>query len=381
MPQLRVMQSAALFIGGTVARVTMLGTGIEPRVRSMHSHVKAPASAAWGPPYLLYLGNATDDLAIKTARGLAFWRADWCLGQLRGPDCQASLDLPDMSVVDAARAGANSMVVGVANAGGVMAPEIVADVVAALDAGLNVVSGLHRKLRDNADIAAAAERNGRILYDARDALPGLAVGTGRPRAGRRLLTVGTDCSVGKMYTTLALEREMRGRGLAADFRATGQTGIFVAGGGVPVDSVVADFISGAAEWVSPARHDGGWDLIEGQGSLFHPSYAGVSLGLLHGSQPDALVLCHEPTRRHMRGLPDCRLPDLASCLGANLAAARLTNPKVRAVGVAVNTAALPGEQAHELCLDLGTRLGLPCTDPVTMGVAPIVDRLLECCVN
>ncbi len=359
----------------------MLEIGVKPRIPRMHRPAKAHVSAAWGPPYLLYLGNAADDLAIKTARGLAAWRPDWCLGQLRGPACRAQLDLPDMSVNEAARAGVNSMVVGVANAGGVMAPEIVADVVAALDAGLNVVSGLHRKLRDNVDIAAAAKRNARTLYDARDAMPGIPVGTGRPRAGRRLLTVGSDCSVGKMYTTLALERAMRQRGLAADFRATGQTGIFVAGSGVPLDSVVADFISGAAEWISPARHDGGWDLIEGQGSLFHPSYAGVSLGLLHGAQPDALVLCHEPTRRHMRGLPDCPLPDLASCLGANLAAARLTNPRVRAVGVAVNTAALAEDEAHALCLELGARLDLPCTDPVTMGVEPIVDRLLECCVN
>ena len=133
-----------------------------------------------------------------------------------------------------------------------------------------------------------------------------------------LLTVGTDCSIGKMYTALALERSMRKRGLAADFRATGQTGILIANGGIPVDAVIADFISGAAELISPARNDGGWDLIEGQGSLFHASYAGVSLGLLHGSQPDALVMCHEPTRTHMRGLPDAPLPDIKTCRTCHL---------------------------------------------------------------
>jgi len=262
-----------------------------------------------------------------------------------------------------------------------MSAEIVADAIAALDAGLNVAAGLHQKLRENPDIVAAARRNGRVLFDARDPVGHIPVGTGRPRAGRRLLTVGTDCSVGKMYTTLALERAMRQRGLLADFRATGQTGILVAGSGVPIDAVIADFISGAAEQISPARLDGGWDLIEGQGSLFHPSYAGVSLGLLHGAQPDALVLCHEPTRRHMRGLPDCPLPELKRCLEANLVAARLTNPAVKAVGVALNTSGLPEAEATAACRQIGDLLELPCQDPVTMGVEDLVDSLLARCTN
>jgi uncharacterized NAD-dependent epimerase/dehydratase family protein len=329
----------------------------------------------------LYLGTAADDLAIKTARGLAYWRPDWCVGQHRNPACNLTLGLPDLGFADARRAGADTMVIGTANAGGVLAPETVADIIAALDAGLNVISGLHQKLRDNPDIVAAATRNRRVLFDAREFNRNIPVGNGRKRAGRRLLTVGTDCSVGKMYTTLAIERSMHKRGLVADFRATGQTGIFVAGGGIPVDSVIADFISGAAEWLSPAREDGGWDLIEGQGSLFHPSYAGVSLGLLHGSQPDALVLCHEPTRKHMRGLPDSPIPDLERCLEANVVAARLTNPAAKPVGVALNTSQLSGEQAQAACREISDRLGLPCEDPVTMGVEAIVDNLLACCAN
>ena len=143
--------------------------------------------------------------------------------------------------------------------------------------------------------------------------------------------------------------------------------------------MIADFISGAAGWISPARLDGGWDLIEGQGSLFHPSYAGVSLGLLHGAQPDALVLCHEPTRRHMRALPDCPLPELRGCLEANLAAARLTNPAVRAVGVALNTSGLRAAEASAACRRISDLLELPCQDPVTMGVEDIVNHLLACC--
>jgi uncharacterized NAD-dependent epimerase/dehydratase family protein len=239
-----------------------------------------------------------------------------------------------------------------------MGSQIVADAVAALDAGLNVVAGLHQKLHDNPDIVAAAQRNGRQLFDARTPAPGIPVGNGRRRAGRRLLTVGTDCSVGKMYTTLAIERSMRGRGCKADFRATGQTGIFIAGSGIPIDAVVADFISGAAEMISPARLDGDWDLIEGQGSLFHPSYAGVSLGLLGYA-----------------------LPDLERCLEANLAAARLTSPDVKVVGVALNTSGMPADKARAACLEVGDLLGLPCQDPVTMGVEAIVDNLLSCFAN
>ncbi len=347
----------------------------------MSEHGATASDGQWGPPYLLYLGKAIDELAIKTARGLAFWRPEWCVGQYRHPDCRYSLGLADMGFAQARVAGANTMVVGNANAGGVLAPETVTDVIAALDSGLNVIAGLHQKLNDNPDIVAAARRNGRVLFDARTFDREIPVASGRKRAGHRLLTVGTDCSVGKMYTTLALERSMRQRGLAADFRATGQTGIFVAGGGVPLDSVIADFISGAAEWLSPDRNDGGWDLIEGQGSLFHPSYAGVSLGLLHGAQADALVLCHEAGRPHMRGLPDYPIPDLKACLEANLAAARLTNPHVKAVGIAMNTSRLESHAALSLCRTLSGELGLPCQDPVTMGVEGIVDNLLACCAN
>jgi uncharacterized NAD-dependent epimerase/dehydratase family protein len=334
----------------------------------------------WGPPYLLYLGDAPDDLSIKTARGLAFWRPQWCIGQFRGPDCKSSLDLPDLGLAAARAAGANTMVIGLANAGGVMAPQTVRDVVMAIESGLNVASGLHQRLDAHPAIAEAAARTGRVLFDARRFPYDIPVGKGLKRSGRRLLTIGTDCSVGKMYTTLAIEREMRQRGISADFRATGQTGILIAGAGVPIDALIADFISGGAEWVSPARDDG-WDLIEGQGSLFHPSFAGVSLGLLHGSQPDALVLCHEPERPHMRGLPHYAVPELKACLEANMASARLTQADVIPVGIALNTSKLTPDAAMRACEVAEEALGLPCQDPVTMGVGRIVDKLLSCFVS
>lgn len=328
-------------------------------------------------PYLLYLGRETDPLSVKTSRGLAQWRPEWCVGQYRPNPQGISIGVPDLGFREAVERGAKTLVLGIANAGGVLDPAAVDDVVAALQAGLHIASGLHARLRDQPAIAEAARRYERKLFDVRDPPANLPIGKGVRRPGRRLLTIGTDCSVGKMYTTLAVEREMRRRGLLADFRATGQTGILIAGAGVPVDAVVADFISGSVEWLSPARHDGGWDLIEGQGSLLHPSFAGVSLGLLHGAQPDALVLCHEVGREHMRGLPGRGLPDLAECLALNLQAARVTNPGVRAVGVALNTSRLAAEEGERAREKIAAALDLPCEDPLRGGVSGIVDRLVE----
>ncbi|MFN3727395.1 MAG: N-acetyltransferase DgcN [Allosphingosinicella sp.] len=327
-------------------------------------------------PFLLYLGRTADALGIKTSRGLAAFRPEDCVGEFRHDDCPLTLGLPRLGMEEAAARGARTLVLGIAGPGGRLPADIVEDAAAALRAGLNVAAGLHERLRDQPLLAALAGERGLQLFDVREPPPNLRVGTGAPRPGRRLLTVGTDCSVGKMYSTLALARAIAARGIPADFRATGQTGILIAGAGVPVDAVVADFISGAIEQLAPERHDGGWDLIEGQGSLFHPSFAGVSLGLLHGAQPEALVLCHEPGRAHMRGLPGRALPDLAECLAANLEAARLTSPDVRAVGICLNSSGLERDDALRLCARTEDRLGLPCTDPHAFGVEAIVDLLL-----
>jgi uncharacterized NAD-dependent epimerase/dehydratase family protein len=326
-------------------------------------------------PYLLFLGDAPDQLAAKTAQGIAQWRADWCLGQLRLAGCKADLGLPEMTVADASAQGARTLILGVANRGGVINEGWLPVLLEALERGLDLASGLHRKLADVPALAERARALGRQLFDVRHPTRDFAVGTGARRAGKRLLAVGTDCSIGKMYTTLALEKEMRARGMKADFRATGQTGIFIAGAGVSIDAVVADFISGAVEWLAPANDPDHWDLVEGQGSLFHASYAGVSLGLLHGAQPDLLVMCHEPGRPHMRGLPHYRLPDLDDCIEANLRAARLTNPQVRLLGFALNTSALDAEAAKGALREVETRFGLPAVDPLRTGVAPLVDAI------
>jgi uncharacterized NAD-dependent epimerase/dehydratase family protein len=326
-------------------------------------------------PYLMFLGNAKDQLAAKTAQGILDWRPDWCIGQMRLPGCNADLKLKDMDFAAAAKAGARTVIVGVANRGGVLSPDWVDMLAGALELGLDLASGLHQRLADHPQLVESAKRLGRKLHDVRHPTRSFEVGTGSKRPGQRLLAVGTDCSVGKMYTTLALEKEMRKRGMKADFRATGQTGIFIAGSGVSIDAVVSDFVSGAVEWLAPANDADHWDLVEGQGSLFHASFAGVSLGLLHGAQPDALVLCHEPTRKHMRGLPHYPLPDLKTCMDANLAAAALTNPKVHCVGVSINTAGLEAAAAKNYLAKVERELGLPTVDPIRTGVGAIVDRL------
>ena len=326
-------------------------------------------------PFLLYLGESRDPADIKTSRGLASFRRDECVGEVRSADCPLTLGLPRLDMRAGAAAGARTLVLGIANSGGRFSPGLVEDALAAIEAGMNVAAGLHQRLRDEPRLVAAARERGLTLFDVRDAPTGLRVGTGEPRAGHRLLTVGTDCSVGKMYSSLALVAALRGRGLKADFRATGQTGILIAGAGMAIDAVVADFISGAVEMLSPARHDGGWDVIEGQGSLSHPSFAGVSTGLLHGAQPEAIVLCHDPVRSHMRGLPGRALPGLEETLAMNLAVARLTSPAVRGVGICLNTSPLDEVEADRLCARTGEALGLPCTDPMRFGVEAIIDGL------
>jgi uncharacterized NAD-dependent epimerase/dehydratase family protein len=326
-------------------------------------------------PYLLFLGDAPDQLAAKTAQGIAQWRPDWCLGQLRLAGCKADLGLPELTLQRAVAEGARTLIVGVANRGGVINEIWLPTLLEALDRGMDLASGLHRKLADVPALADRARMLGRSLFDVRHPSRDFTIATGARRPGKRLLAVGTDCSIGKMYTTLALGQEMRRRGMKADFRATGQTGIFIAGDGVSIDAVVADFISGAVEWLSPANDPDHWDLVEGQGSLFHPSYAGVSLGLLHGAQPDLLVMCHEPGRPHMRGLPHYRLPHLGACVEANLSAARLTNPDVKLLGFSLNTSLLDAGAAERALRDVEDQFGLPAVDPLRTGVAKLVDAI------
>ncbi len=325
-------------------------------------------------PYLLFLGDAPDPLAIKTAMGVVDWRPDWCLGQLRLPSCGADAGLPDMGLAEAVAKGARTFVIGAVNPGGVLPEAWTAVILEALAAGLDVASGLHRRLETAPGVAEAAAAHGRALHNLRHADQTFAVGTGRKRTGKRLLTVGTDCAVGKKYTSLAMERAMREAGMNAEFVATGQTGVLIAGRGVALDAVGADFISGAAEWLSPDAPEDHWHVVEGQGSLFHPAFAGVTAGLLHGSQPDAVIVCHEPTRRTMRNspYPIARIEDV---IDLTLRLGRLTNPHIAIAGVAVNTLALD-DAAARACVDaIAQAHALPATDPIRFGCAPFVEAL------
>ena len=327
-------------------------------------------------PYLLFLGDAPDIATAKTAAGIRQWRGELCAGQFRLPGCQVDLGLPDLTPREAVARGIRTLVIGIANDGGFIAPHWVSAIVAALDAGLDVASGLHEPLVSVAEIASAAKRTGRKLIEVRQPTESFMPGTGKKRSGRRALTVGTDCAVGKKYTALAIEKEMRARGVDTDYRATGQTGIFISGRGVAVDSVVSDFVSGAAEWLSPPAAPQHWDVIEGQGSLFHPAYAGVTLGLIHGSQPDALVLCHDIARTGIADYEGYPIPTYEACFQAYLAAARLTNRAARFAGVSLNTSSLDDAAAARAVAEVSARVALPCCDPIRHGVAPIVDRIL-----
>jgi uncharacterized NAD-dependent epimerase/dehydratase family protein len=327
-------------------------------------------------PYLLFLGDVASEPYAKTAFGLRDWVPDDVEGQYRLSDCQVDLGIADMTPAQAASSGVKSLLIGVAPVGGEIPAKWIPALVAALESGLDLVSGMHGRLAAIPEIRAAAEKHRRALFDVRHHDAPIPIATGAKRPGKRLLTVGTDCALGKKYTALALTQEMTARGCKATFRATGQTGIMIAGEGIAIDAVVSDFVAGAAEIISPANQPDHWDMIEGQGALFHPAYAGVTLGLLHGSQPDALVLCHDPTRTHVAGYPDFKLPDIDAAMDLYLRHAMLTNPAAKFVGISLNTSKLQQDEYDRVVENLRTRFALPCVDPLRDGCAAIADRLL-----
>ncbi len=330
-------------------------------------------------PYLLFLGDTTCALDAKTAFGLRDWARERCIGEYALPASTVTTSLPRLTPAQARAKGARSLVIGVAPVGGVIASAWVPTLVEALEAGLDLVSGMHTRLEDVPQLNSAAARLGRRLINIRQPPAGLPVGTGRKRTGKRLLTVGTDCALGKKYTALSLTREFKKHGVNADFRATGQTGILIGGGGIPIDSVVADFVAGAAEALSPDAALDHWDVVEGQGSVFHPSYSGVSLGLLHGTQPDVIVMCHEVGRDWVLDIEDYPTPSLSEAIELTLTLARRTNRQVRCGGVSLNTSTLGEAQARAVLAEYGKRLQLPVADPIRGG--PELDRLVEACLT
>jgi uncharacterized NAD-dependent epimerase/dehydratase family protein len=329
-------------------------------------------------PYVLFLGDTTIPGFAKTAFGLKDWAPDKCVGELRLPGCTVTTGLDALTAAEAHARGARALVIGVANLGGVIPANWRASLVEALEAGLDLIAGMHMRLADIPELAEAAHRLGRQLIDVRVPPPQIPVGTGRKRSGKRLLTVGTDCALGKKYTALALYHALERRGIDSDFRASGQTGIMIAGGGIAMDAVVSDFEAGAAELLSPDAPADHWDVIEGQGALTHPSYAAVSLGLLHGSQPDVFVVCHEPGRTEMLGTAGYTLTSIDEVVELTMLLGRRTNPAIRCGGFAFNTSALDEAAATELMARESARLGLPVADPVRGG--PAFDALVDSCL-
>jgi uncharacterized NAD-dependent epimerase/dehydratase family protein len=330
-------------------------------------------------PYLLFLGDTTEAPYAKTAFGLRDWAPEKCVGEYALPGARVTTGLPSLKPAEAYARGARSLVIGVANVGGMLSPSWMPALIESLEAGLDIVSGMHARLADNRELDAAATRLGRRLIDVRKPPAGIPIASGRKRSGQRLLTVGTDCALGKKYTALVLAREFRSRGVDADFRASGQTGILIAGGGMPIDAVVSDFVAGAAEMLSPDAEADHWDIIEGQGSVFHPSYSGVSLGLLHGSQPDVIVLCHEEGRSHILGVENYPLPSLDEAIYMHLELARRTNPRVRCAGVSLNTAKLSAAHARAVLAERRAQLGAPVADPMRGG--PELEELVASCLS
>lgn len=329
-------------------------------------------------PYLLFLGDTVEPGYAKTAFGLRDWARDQCIGEYASEGATVTTGLPFLTPAQAHASGARGLVIGVANSGGFIPDDWLPALLEALQAGLDIISGMHTRLSEVPALKTAAERHGRQLIDVRQPPIQIPIATGEKRTGKRLLTMGTDCALGKKYTALALTRAFTARGIAADFRATGQTGILIAGGGIPIDAVVADFAAGAAEMLSPDAADDHWDVIEGQGSLFHPAYAGVSLALLHGSQPDVVVICHEPGRDCILGHAGYALPSIKETIDLALRLGRRTNPAIRCGGVSLNTSLLDPASAEQLLSEEANRLGIAVADPIRGGAA--FERLVKECL-
>lgn len=351
-----------------------MGGAADPVDRSARLTVDEAAPLG---PYLLFLGDTVERGYAKTAFGLRDWAPERCVGEFALPGATVTTGIPRLHPVEAFAGGARALLIGVASPGGSIPPHWVPSLLEALFAGLDIVSGMHARLSDIPELETAARTLGRRLIDVRVPPRKIPIATGRPRSGKRLLTVGTDCALGKKYTALSVARALQGRGVDVTFRATGQTGIMIAGAGIPIDAVVSDFIAGAAEMLTPDAAPDHLDVIEGQGSLFHPAYAAVSLGLLHGSQPDMFIVCHEPGRTHVLGYQNFPLPTIDEVITQTIALGRLTNPAIRCAGVSLNTSELDDDEAERLLSMESVRLGLPVADPVRGG--PAFEQLLDRC--
>lgn len=284
------------------------------------------------------------------------------------------------SMAEGLALGANSVLIGIAPVGGGMPDTWHAWLKEALEAGCTIVNGLHVFLADDPELAETAQRHGGEIHDLRRPPQGLQVASGKAKSLEPLvvLTVGTDCNVGKMTAQLQLVQGLNARGLRTRFVATGQTGIMIEGWGIAVDAVVADFIAGATEKITlQGAEDADVVLVEGQGSINHPGYSGVTLGLLHGSCPDVMILCHQASRKYIgdyRKAAWLELPPLAEYVRMYEAVGNMVHP-TRVVGIALNTYDMTEAEAREACRQATEATGLPATDPVRLDATPLLDAI------
>ncbi len=346
-------------------------------------------TAGSAPRHLILADGDFGPMTSKTANSVIRYQADRVVAVLdrthAGRTAQDVLGfgggIPVVgSMAEGLARGADSVLIGIAPTGGRL-PEAWREWLReALVGGCDIVSGLHTFLSDDPLLAEAARIGGRTITDIRRPPADLPVAGGLAKQLEPLvvLTVGTDCNVGKMTAQLQLVRGLNERGLRTRFVATGQTGIMIEGWGIGVDAVVADFIAGAAERITLEGAEGAdVVLVEGQGSINHPGYSGVTLGLLHGSCPDAMILCHQASRQYIgdyRTASWLRLPPLAEYVDTYERLAGLVHPS-KVVGIALNTYDLSEADASAACDRATAETGLPCTDPVRFDPAPLYEAI------
>ncbi len=290
------------------------------------------------------------------------------------------VDIPIVaSLAEALPHGPDTLLLGIAPLGGKIPPEWRRTIREAIDAGLDVVSGLHQFVGDDPELAAAATARGVAIIDHRRPPERMEVARGRDHAAGKhvILTVGSDCAIGKMSVALELRRRAVAQGLDAVFVPTGQTGMMIDGWGVAVDRVVSDFVQGTVEWlVEQAEEMGDWVFVEGQGSIDHPAYSSVTLGIIHGSRPDAMVLVHEPGRAFHHGweASASRIKPLPDLIAMHEAIAGLVAPS-RVAAIALNTSAHDEGEARRLLADATAETGLVADDPVRFGAERLLDAL------
>ena len=339
------------------------------------------------PRYLIYAEGQFGTPASKTGNSVVRYSADRVAAVLDSTQAGSTAGrllgvggvIPVVATVaDGVARGADALLVGIAPPGGNIPPDLRSVIQQCIARGMEIWSGLHAFIGDDPEFAAMARQRGVKIYDVRRPPSGVPVGSGRVREldATVALAVGTDANIGKMTVMLQLRTALRARGVRAAFAPTGQTGIFIEGWGLCVDAVIADFIAGAAEQVTmQAAKDADIVLVEGQGSILHPGYSGVSLGLLHGSMPHALIACHQPSRDTFRHNPWLRIPPLRDVIELHEAMAAPLRP-ARTIGVSLNTVELSDRDARAVIARVAAETNLPTTDPVRYDIGPLAEAIM-----